>query len=84
MQTIPDFAQSKNISIPILNTWIYRHGLPIIKIGRRVYIESNDYNSWIADHKKIINQESSVKPMEISLPKQCRQSSIASKMRRIG
>jgi len=83
MQTVQDFAKSKNISKPIVDTWIYRHGLPVIQIGRRVYIELIAYELWIAEHKKVVNREPPVKTMEIALPKKCRQSSVASKMRRI-
>jgi len=83
MQTVQDFAKSQNISKAIVDTWIYRHGLPIVQIGRRVYIQISDYEAWIAEHKKILNQEPPLKTTEISLPKKCRESSIASKMRRI-
>lgn len=83
MQTIPQFAQSKNITVPILNTWIYRHGLPVIRIGRRIYIQDSDYDAWIDEHKTVASKEQPVKPTEMALPKQCRQSSIGSKMRPI-
>ena len=83
MQTVQEFAKTKKISKAIVDTWIYRHSLPIIQIGRRVYIELSAYERWIAEHKKVVNQNIAVKTMEVAVPKQCRQSSIASKMRRI-
>lgn len=83
MQTVQDFAKSNNISKAIVDTWIYRHSLPVIQIGRRVYIEVSDYEAWIAEHKKVVNQEIPVKTTAPVLPKKCRQSSITSKMRRI-
>jgi len=76
------FAATEGISVPVLDSWIYRHALPVIQIGRRIYIDQNDYETWLSKHRKIIN-ERSVKSQEIALPKQCRKSSIASKMRRI-
>ena len=80
--TKKDFAAKEGISVPVLDTWIYRHGLPVIQIGRRIYIDQSDYEAWLADHRKVINDKP-VKSQEIALPKQCRKSSIASKMRRI-
>jgi len=83
MQTVQEFAQTRKISKAIVDTWIYRHSLPVVQIGRRVYIELSDYELWIAAHKKILGQEKPVKTVEVAIPKKCRQSSIASKMRRI-
>jgi len=77
------FAAQEGISVPILDSWIYRHSLPVIRIGRRIYIEQSDFETWLENHKKVINEKPSVKSMEIALPKQCRKSSIASKMQRI-
>ena len=76
------FADAQGVSISVLDSWIYRHNLPVVKIGGRVYIDEPDYQSWVEDHKTIITQ-APVKSMEIALPKQCRKSSIANKMRRI-
>jgi len=83
VQTVQEFATTQNISKAIVDTWIYRHGLPVIQIGRRVYIEVSDYESWIAEHKKTINQGMSIKIREATPAKQCRQSSITAKLRRV-
>ncbi len=83
MQTVQDFAKAKKVSKAIVDTWIYRHSLPIIQIGRRVYIELSDYELWIAAHKKIVNQQISAHKIETIIPEKCHQSSITSKMRRI-
>lgn len=83
MQTVQDFAKTKQISKAIIDTWIYRHSLPVIQIGRRVYIELNDYEAWIAQHKKIVNQQMPVKTIDATIAKKCGQSSVTSKMRRI-
>lgn len=83
MQTVQDFAKTKKVSKAIVDTWIYRHSLPIIQIGRRVYIELSDYELWIAEHKKVVNQQISAHKIEATIPEKRRQSSITSKMRRI-
>lgn len=83
MQTVQDFAKCKNISKAIVDTWIYRHGLPVIKIGKRVYIQNVDYDSWVNDHKVVASKEQPVKQLQVVLPKQCRKSSIANKIRKI-
>lgn len=83
MQTVQEFAKNQNISKAIVDSWIYRHSLPVIQIGRRVYIELSDYELWITEHKKTINQGMSVKTMEVVTSNKCRQSSITSKLRRV-
>ncbi|AIF51216.1 helix-turn-helix domain-containing protein [Pelosinus sp. UFO1] len=82
MQTVQDFAKTKNISKAIVDTWIYRHGLPVIQIGRRVYIELSDYEAWKSEHKKIV-AERPQKSLKMAIPKQCRKSGIAAKMQKI-
>lgn len=81
--TKKEFAAKENISVPILDSWIYRYGLPIVQIGRRVYITDEDFASWFASHRKVIEQKQPVRSEEIAIPRQCRKSSIAAKMRRI-
>jgi len=83
MQTVQDFAKSQNISKAIVDTWIYRHSLPIIQIGRRIYIDQDEFKEWLNSHKKVVSKEPPDKITEMVLPKKCRQSIIASKMRRI-
>ena len=83
MLTVQEFAKSKNVSKPIIDTWIYRHGLPVVQIGRRVYIEETDYLAWVAEHRKVVDEKPKEKSVELAIPKQCRKSSIADKMRRI-
>ena len=82
MQTIQAFAEEKNISKAIIDTWIYRHGLPVIQIGRRIYIDPVDYESWLTEHRKVFN-EKPAPPKEIVLPSQRRKSNLAAKMKRI-
>jgi len=81
MKTVQQFAESINISKPIIDAWIYRYGLPVIKIGRRNYIDDNDYSKWIEEHKTTITKTPTfVIPITV---KPARGSGITSKIRRI-
>jgi hypothetical protein len=81
--TKPVFAEREGVSVNTLNNWIYRYGLPVIQIGVRTYIDDDDFQTWIAGHRKVIQQVPPDRPKEIALPKQCRNrgSSILSKLR---
>ncbi len=83
VQTVQDFAKTQNISKAIVDTWIYRHSLPIIQIGRRIYIDQDEFKEWLTSHKKVVSKEPPSKTTEVVVPPKCRQSSIASKMSRI-
>ncbi len=76
------FAEKEGISVAVLDTWIYRHGLPVYQIGRRVYIDETDYEIWFASHRKVVN-EKPIRQQEIAIPLKLRKSSIANKMRKI-
>ncbi len=82
MQTVQEFAKARNLSKAIVDTWIYRHGLPVIQIGRRVYISDSDYETWITEHKKVVSERPQ-KSFELAIPKKCRKSGIAAKMQKI-
>jgi len=71
MQTVQDFAKSQNISKAIIDTWIYRHELPVIRIGRRVYIDESDYIDWIQSHRQVATEKPKEKAIELAIPKQC-------------
>ena len=82
MTSFEKFAEEKNISKTVLRSWRQRHGLPVIQIGRRLYIDDIDFERWLEDHKQIYNKP--VKKLaDVVLPKQCRNSGIAGKMQRI-
>jgi hypothetical protein len=76
------FSQQENIPITILRLWRSRHGLPVITIGRRLYIDEKDYEQWINSHKQV-SEKPIEKSMELSIPKKLRGGSIANKMKRI-
>lgn len=83
--TIKEFAQKEQVSEPIVSSWIYKHDLPIIKIGRRTYIEEDDFQNWLASHKITISQQAVPAPKQVAMPQRCRESGnkgILSKLRR--
>ncbi|TWH49626.1 hypothetical protein Salpa_5865 [Sporomusa sp. KB1] len=63
------FCEKESITEPILNNWIYNYGLPVIKIGRRVYIEEADFQDWLKSHTKTITLQKR-EPEQIALPRQ--------------
>lgn len=83
MQTIQEFAATKNISKCVVDTWIYRHGLPVIKIGKRNYIDENDYESWQNRHRQTMSQDLPKIQIPIPISIERPKSKIASKMRKI-
>jgi len=82
MISFEEFSKQKDISITVLRSWRQRYGLPVIQIGRRLYIDDLDFDKWVEDHKQIYNTPVK-KIMEVALPKQCRKSGIAGKIQRI-
>lgn len=76
------FAKKEGISVSVLDTWIYRHGLPVFQIGRRVYIDQKEYEDWFASHRKVTTEQPARK-QEVVMPVRLRKSSIANKMRKI-
>ena len=78
------FAIKEDVSDAVLDTWIYRHGLPVVQIGRRVYIEYADFILWLENHKKVFSQKEPIRPTEVAMPAQLRKrSSVADKICRI-
>lgn len=66
------FAAKEGVTEAVLNSWIYKYGLPVIQIGRRVYIDEDEFQSWLEQHKKIIPRVKPDRSTQIALPKQCR------------
>jgi len=80
MLSLKETAIKKQISEVVLRTWITRHGLPVIKIGAKIYIEENDYVAWIESKKKVsTSSKIQVLYATVESPK----STIAAKMRKI-
>ena len=57
---IRDFAAATGVSEPVVRTWISRHGLRVIRIGRRLYIDNNDYIAWLERNKVVLGGDSPV------------------------
>lgn len=70
--TKSEFVAKENITNSILNNWIYRHELPIIQIGRRTYIDEEDFQAWLSDHKKVFTQKVSPEQVTSTPPQQCK------------
>ena len=80
--TKQEFIAQERITESILNNWIYDHGLPTIQIGRRTYIDDDDFQKWLVDHKRVFAKAPAPKSVEIAIPKQCRRGSgILNKLR---
>lgn len=85
--TKKQFCEKEGIKEHILDHWIYRHGLEVIKIGTRIYIDDGLYEKFLTDHTTTISlaePERPPAPKEIALPKSCRNkggSNILNKLR---
>lgn len=85
--TKKEFCEKEKIKNHELDHWIYKHGLPVIQIGTRVYIDDDIFAKWIASHETTITRAEPVRhssPKEIALPKSCRNkggSNILNKLR---
>lgn len=77
------FCEKEGITEATLNAWIYKHGLPVVQIGRKTYITQEDFNEWFLGHRKIISeQKETPKRKEIALPRNLRpQKGIVGKLR---
>lgn len=85
--TKKQFCEMEGIKEHVLDHWIYRHGLKVIKIGTRIYIDDDLYKNFLAAHTTTISltePERPPAPQELALPKACRNkggSSILNKLR---
>jgi len=82
MQTKQAFAKSQGVSVPVVDSWIYRHGLPVLQIGRRIYINEQDFLDWLTCHKKTVNEKPEMSP-HMAIPKRCRKNGIVDKIKKI-
>lgn len=68
--TKKEFAAKHGITENKLNGWIYKHGLPVIQIGRKTYITDEDFAEWFTGHRKVISEQAETpNRKEISLPR---------------
>ena len=66
MKTIEEFAATINRTTPTVRAWIYRYGLPVVKIGRINYIRQEDYDAWIAARVEV--KQPARKTIVINMP----------------
>ena len=66
MQTVEEFAASINRTTAMVRAWIYRYGLPVVKIGRINYIRQEDYEAWIAARVEV--KQPARKTIVINMP----------------
>lgn len=79
METLTAFAKRIGVSESIVRMWRFRHGLPVIKIGRSVYVSDMDYQAWLAANRHVATTPQQ-KPKYV-LPKAIART--ANKMRKI-
>lgn len=82
MQTVDEFAASIGRTVNTVNAWIYKHGLPVVRIGRRVYVREVDYEKWTASLVQVGNYRKHVEFIEV-VPRPAVNPRIASKIQRI-
>ena len=54
VKTIKEFAARANTTEPVIRGWIYRHGLPVIQIGKKIYISEADYQTWLQKKRTVL------------------------------
>lgn len=51
--TKAEFVEREKVSVGTLDNWVRRHGLPVIKIGTRVYVDYDEFEQWLKSHTKV-------------------------------
>ena len=69
-------------SIRLTHGFIYKHGLPVVRIGRLVYVREVDYEKWTASLVQVGNYRKHVEFIEVA-PRPAVNPRIASKIQRI-
>ena len=62
MLGIREFAAMRKTTEPVIRGWIYRHGLKVIKIGKKIYIDEDDYQAWLELKKTTITRGNAGEP----------------------
>lgn len=82
MQTVFEFAASIGRTKATVDAWIYKHGMPVVRVGRRVYVRQEDYDSWIGSLVQVGNYKTHVEFVEVDKPRRV-SSKIESKIQKI-
>ena len=82
---IREFADKNGVSEAVVRGWIYRHGLRVIKIGKKIYIDDTDYLRWLDERKRTLDGGFERDLAAIPGPESCNMvaPAIAAKMRKI-
>jgi len=74
------FFDERGIPPAVARMWRARHGLPVVRIGRRLYVVESDFSQWVNKHKQIM-QSGSFPPTQTEVFR-CK-SQVAEKMTKI-
>ena len=82
---IREFADKNGVSEAVVRGWIYRHGLRVIKIGKKIYIDDTDYLHWLDERKRTLDGGFERDLASLPGPESCYcpAPAIAAKMRKI-
>ena len=83
MLGIREFAAANGVSEAVVRGWIYRHGLRVIKIGKKLYVDDTDYERWLDERKRTLDGGFERDLAAIPGPESCMAPAIAAKMRKI-
>ena len=80
---IREFAAVAGVSEPVVRTWINRHGLRVIRIGRQIYIDHSDYIDWLERNKVVLGGDSLVSSDDQYVNTRAVPTGVGTKMRKI-
>jgi hypothetical protein len=74
------FFNERGISLAVARMWRQRHRMPVIRLGRRLYVLADDFEQWLTEHREAFSPKKEDK--RIALPPLCRKK-LAGKIKRI-
>ena len=80
LEPFNEFCNARGIKLTIARMWRLRYGLPVIQIGRRLYMTEQDYQNWLNQHKTAKTQ---IKEPSKKAFKPAHRTGISNKMQRI-
>lgn len=78
-----DFSKECGLSTGTLRMLRHRHGLSVVKLGARVYIDPADFAEWVNKHKTAAPPLVEDTAPRVEEPKKRRASKTAGKMHKI-
>jgi len=49
---VADFAAEIGVQTETIRDWYARHGLPVLKIGRRLYLVRDEARAWVLSQRR--------------------------------